>query len=110
MKKVNSIKEIEEIIDKEKMTLLFFSDNMWSNCLGFGPKLKNLLKRYPKITSLEIDINKNIDLRGKYLIYVAPTIILFIHGKETIKLSKFISMDILEEKIKRYYNMIFDKK
>lgn len=59
---------------------------------------------------MEIDINKNIETKGQYTIYVAPTIILFINGKETIKMSKFIAMNDLDFKLERYYNMIFDKK
>jgi len=107
MKKVDTFNEIQKIIDENNMTLVFFSDDMWSNCVGFGPKLKKLLEKYPKIEAIEIDINNNIKAKGQYSIFVAPTVILFIEGKQAIKMSKFITVDELDSSINRYYKMIF---
>jgi hypothetical protein len=38
-----------------------------------------------------------------------PTVLLFVEGKEVIKEARFISMDILEEKIQKYYDLLFYK-
>jgi len=40
-------------------------------------------------------------------VYSTPTILVYFEGKEYIRESKYISIQQLEDKIRRYYDMIF---
>jgi len=66
-----------------------------------------MLSSYPNVKSIKIDINESPSLGAEYSVFIAPTILVFTYGKETLRESKFIVLDKLEEQINRYYNLIF---
>jgi hypothetical protein len=40
-------------------------------------------------------------------VFASPTIVVMFDGKETFRVSKYISVDELAGRIRRYYNLIF---
>jgi hypothetical protein len=64
-------------------------------------------RRFPKINSGEINAEKHLDLAAKYNIFSVPVFLLYLEGKESIRLGRNLDLLELEVNIKRYYEMLF---
>ena len=106
MKTLDSLRLVQEFIKNNKLALLYFSDDMCSVCHDLLPKVENMLLPYPEIKRARIEMIKLPESAGEFSIFTAPTILLFIDGKETIRDSRFISVRQLNDKIERYYDML----
>ncbi|SKA74050.1 Thioredoxin [Clostridium sp. USBA 49] len=105
---INSKSDIEELINNNKIVLLYFGSNNCNVCTAMKPKVKEILEEFPKIKSVQIDVEKSLEISASYEIFTIPAILVFIEGKEIIREARYISIQNLREKIDRYYNMIFD--
>lgn len=108
MKTLDSRELIEDKINNNKMVLVYFGGNSCGVCVDLKPKIENLLKEYPNIKLVYIDAEKSHNIAISYDFYTMPGIVLFVEGKETIREARNISVDSIDEKISRYYNMIFE--
>ena len=61
----------------------------------------------PQIKSGEINGEENLALAAKYGVFSLPIFLLFIEGKETLRIGRNVDLLELERNIKRYYEMIF---
>jgi thiol-disulfide isomerase/thioredoxin len=107
MIKLNTLKEVNEFISNNEMTLLYFSSKSCTVCGSMFPKVEKMLKSYPNIKSVNIDVDKSTEAAGQYLIFSLPAILVYVNGKETIREARIISILELEKAIKRYYKLIF---
>jgi thioredoxin-like negative regulator of GroEL len=108
MNMVNSNEAIEELINNNDMALVYFGGNNCNVCVALKPKVQELLKNYPKIKSAEVDVEKSIAVSAAHNIFTIPVVLVFIEGKEIIREARHISIQELNSKIERYYNMIFE--
>lgn len=107
MKTLDSMELIEEEIRKNDMVVVYFGSENCSVCVDLKPKVKGLLERYPKIHSIYVDMEKSHKIGISYNFFTMPGLLLFIEGKETLREARHISIDDLDMKISRYYDMIF---
>ncbi|MEG6567017.1 thioredoxin family protein [Thermoanaerobacterium saccharolyticum] len=107
MKKFYAVDEIKKFVDREEMALLYFSTNDCGICTTLLPKLEIMLSNYAKISSGHVSIDELPAASSEFSVFTVPTVLLFVEGKEVIREARFISMDILEEKIQKYYDIIF---
>ena len=106
MIKLDSPDSISKFIKENKLSMLYFSSNSCSVCAGLLPKIEELMKKYNKIASAKVEIDKLQLVAGEYSIFTLPAVIIFIEGKEIIREARFISIIELEEKIQRFYDLI----
>lgn len=106
MKILDSLENIDKFVMENKIALLYFTSQNCSVCVALLPKIKEFLKKYSNIANAKVEINEVQLAVGKYSIFTAPTIIMFIEGKEVIRESRFISIIELQEKIRRLINFI----
>ena len=106
MKNMNEINEIKEMIEKEQMVLGYFTTTDCNMCKDLFPKIEKILESFPNISGFRAESDVNLKIVGEYDIYMVPTIILFIQGKETIRVSRNVSIMELSNSIKRYYDML----
>lgn len=107
MENLSSKESIEEAISSNDMVLLYFGKEACWVSRDLKPKVIGLIKKYPKIKSYYIDLNKSDKLVAEYNMFTTPGILLYIHGKETIREARHISIGELENKIDRYYNLLY---
>lgn len=108
MNMVNSNEAIDELINNNDMALVYFGGNNCSVCVALKPKVQELLKNYPKIKSAEVDVEKSLAVSAVHNIFTIPVVLMFIEGKEIIREARHISIQELNNKIERYYNMFFE--
>jgi len=99
---------IEELINKNDMVLVYFGSKTCGVCIAMKPKVEEILKKYGEIKSIQVDVEKSLELSAAYNIFTIPAILVFVEGKETIREARYISMQDIEGKISRYYDFIFD--
>jgi len=107
MRKLNSIEETNKFIKENKFAIIYFSSHNCSVCVDLLPKVKDLLKNYPKINFGEVEVDNSPEIAGNFNIFTLPGILIYINRKETIREARFISIHQLEGKISRYYDMLF---
>ncbi|MBU5675409.1 thioredoxin family protein [Alkaliphilus sp. MSJ-5] len=105
---VDSNEVIKKLINSNKMVLVYFGSKTCGVCSAMKPKVDEVLKIYPKIKSIQVDVEKSMQLSATYDIFTIPAILVFIEGKETIREARYISMQDIEGKISRYYDLIFE--
>ncbi len=102
----NDVEKIKEIIEQEEIVLAYFTTTNCNLCKDLFPKIESMLDDYPKITGIKAESDIDQRIVGEYKVFMAPTVILFIQGKETIRLSRNISIPELKSKIDRYCKML----
>jgi len=100
--------KIDKIINSESICMLYFTTQSCSVAEALAPKVIDLIKnKFPKIKVYFIDINSSPKLSAHYQVFVEPTILVFVEGKETIRNARNISIFELDKDINRIYKLIF---
>lgn len=99
--------EIEEFIKVNLIGVLYFSGATCGACDVIKEKVLHITKDYNGVKLLEVNAIENKKIAAEYNIFSLPILLLFVDGKETLRIGR--NFDILEFKsyIDRYYNMIF---
>jgi thiol-disulfide isomerase/thioredoxin len=108
MDMIDSKEAIEQLINNNEVVLVYFGSNNCNVCDAIKPKVNELLKDYPKIKSAQVDVEKSLEISAVYNIFTIPVILVYIEGKEIIREARHISLQDLNSKIDRYYNMLFE--
>lgn len=108
MERLDTIESIWQFINNNEMVLLYFSTDDCGICTTLLPKIEYMITNYPKIKSVHISIDDFPVASGEFSVFTVPSIIVYIEGKEIIREARFISMDLLEGKIAKYYAIFFD--
>ncbi|MFA9422353.1 MAG: thioredoxin family protein [Sedimentibacter sp.] len=101
--------ELRNIIANNNMTIVYFGSNMCGVCGAIEPKIIELLIKYPKIKYVHVDVEKSREIAATYNIFTIPGILLFIDGKEVIREARYISVQDLDNKISRYYDLYYEE-
>lgn len=107
MLKVNNNEEVKNIINENELVILYFSNKACGACEAIRSKVERILKSYSKVKSIEIEGEKQIELAAINNVFSFPILILFVNGKETIRVGRNIDLFEFENIIKRYYEMLF---
>ena len=91
-------------INKHEIILGYFSYPECSVCKVLKPKVQELLKDYPDVTFLYVDIHKHPEISGQLLVFAVPTIIIFYRGKESARFSRHFALQDLESALNRLPN------
>ncbi len=109
---IKTLKDYNNLIQlsKEFSAVCFYLSTPQCNvCKVLKPKVMEMLEKdFPKIEFYYVDLNEAREIAGQLSVFAVPTIIIYFDGKEMIRASRNISIEQLNEQIKRYYNMIFN--
>ena len=90
-----------------KFSFVYLSQEECSVCSVTKPLFENLAKKYKNSTFVHIDLNKNEDAKGYFSVFTIPVILVFSEEKELLREARFFNFEEIEEKLDRYYEMIF---
>ena len=100
--------EIQNLIKAQTFVLLYFYNDNCAPCKVLRPKVqKMVMKDFPNMEFCLINAEQYPATSAEYGVFASPTLLLYIQGKEYIRESKNISVSELQNKIERYYNMVF---
>ena len=105
MDNLTSLEEIQQIIDSNQMVFLYFGGKACGVCTALKPKIEEMLKAYPEIRSIYIDIEQSHNIAVHYNFFTIPAILLFVEGKVTMREARYLSIQEMNKGISRYYSM-----
>ncbi len=108
METLETLAGAQDLIAHEKMLLLYLSRPDCGVCTAIKPKVEEMLSRYPKIRSGYIDLDQLPAAAGEFSVFTIPAVLVYTDGKESVREARYISMEPLEEKIRRPYELLFD--
>jgi len=94
----------------EKFSFVYITTKECNVCKVIQPKLKELAKNYSGSTFHTIELNNNKEASGYFMAFAVPTILVYSEGKELIRTGRHLNFSDIENKLNRYYGMIFDEK
>jgi thioredoxin-like negative regulator of GroEL len=107
MNKITNQSELIARIQEQSLCLVYIKTEHCGVCDVVLDKTNTLLTKYPQVESFLINMHENPDVSSAYLVFTAPTILLFIEGKEVYRASRFVQMDELEHTISMWYERFF---
>lgn len=108
MNNLDSKENFLKLINTSELLLCFFTGKCFWGSDALFCKVDNMLSSYPKVKSIKIDIDESPSLCAELSVFIAPTILIFAQGKETLRESRFIVLNELQKNLNRYYNLIFE--
>lgn len=104
---LNDLNELNSKLQEEMALVLYFSSPSCNVCHVLRPKLMQaLLKEYPSIGRYHVDIALTPEIAAEFQVFSAPTIIVFLEGREFIRKGRSMSVDGLLEEIRRPYELM----
>lgn len=107
MESISKKEEVIEIIEENKIVIIYFSGTSCGACEVIKEKVEIIVAEYPGIKTAEINGVVNSEISAQYSIFSFPILVLFVDSKETIRLGKNFDVISFTSIIERYYKMIF---
>lgn len=105
MDKIKNMEEIKEFISNNQMSLLFIKTVQCGVCDAVLAQSEDVLERFPKIHSILVSLEETPQVSGEYLVFTAPTLIMFLKGKEMFRESRFVVFSEFERKLQQIYEV-----
>lgn len=103
----NYLNEIDKLIKGNKISIIYFTGEACSACSVIGDKVRQLIKDYKEIEFLEINGEENQLIAANYSVFSLPLLILYVEGKESLRVGRYFDLLEFESTIDRYYNMLY---
>ncbi len=104
----SSLEDLQEILNKEKASAIYFSSNGCGVCEALKPKIQDLIfSEFPNIKFIEIKSEIHPEINGHFGVFSAPTFLVFLEGKEYVRKVRNMSVRELYQEISRNYNLLF---
>lgn len=94
---------VEAFINEHELSFLYVSRPDCSVCHAILPKLRALLEHFPQMKLGQVNALQVEEIAGHLSIFTAPTLLLFVKGKEYLREDRFVRFADLEEKLARIY-------
>lgn len=101
--------DLADKIDTSTALLVYFYNDTCAPCVALRPKVTELINsQFRKMDIEMVNVSEFLELSASYHVFASPTIIAFFEGKETFRVSKYVSIAELRDKILRYYEILFE--
>ena len=108
MKTIQSISEFDQVLAENEAVLAYFSTDTCSVCHVLKPKVIEMVSgAFPKMAMVFVESNQLPELAAQYRVFIAPTVVVFFAGRETIRKSRAFGVDELRSEIQRPYSILF---
>lgn len=97
MKKLLELTEVKEHLNTHPLSLLFVKTADCGVCDDVFEKTEELLKQYPQVNAVLVSADESPGVAGEFLVFTAPTILLFAEGREVHRQARFVLFGKLEE-------------
>ena len=93
-----------EIFKYEKFGFIYIYDSQ-KKCWVDGsmlPRLEELSKKFENSKFFPIDIKKNPEVTGEFMVFVTPVLIVYYDGMEILKKIRFFSILEIQKELERF--------
>ncbi len=105
---IKNINGFNEKIVSGVTVLAYFLTPDCNVCKILKPKVAELIcTEFPQVELIYVDLVSQPALAAQQNVFIAPTIIVYLEGKEFIRKSRNIGIQELKKEIKRLYSILF---
>ena len=108
MKKIKKNDNIDSLIEENIITIIYFTGIKCGACEVIKKRVEDILGSYPNINCYEINGEENVEIAARYGVFSLPILLLFIEGKETLRIGRNIDFLEFEKSIERYNKLLFN--
>ncbi|MFW5688524.1 MAG: thioredoxin family protein [Spirochaetota bacterium] len=94
--------ELESWRREHDLALLVFTTPDCGVCNALKPKVAEIAESYPRLAVRYLDLTEHPAAGGQYGVFVVPVFLLYVQGRETLRLARHFGMHELEEPVARY--------
>jgi len=106
---LGTFEELNETIKSQDGVAVYFSHEECNVCKVLKPKVAEMIEdSFPKLKMVYSDTVKTPEAAGQNRVFAVPTILIFLDGREYVRVSRNISVDELKHQISRPYSMMFE--
>ena len=98
--------ELESWRKNHDLALLVFTTPDCGVCNALKPKVAELAKEYPRLAVRYLDVGEQPEAAGQYSVFVVPVFLLFVRGREALRLARHFGMHELERPVARYAELL----
>jgi thioredoxin-like negative regulator of GroEL len=103
-----TLTEFERLRREETAFLLYFYGEHCGVCRELYPKIQALLEtQFPRVRLIRVDAPSHRELAGQLRMLSIPGLVLFLGGQEVLRANGLISLDLLQNQIRRPYRLLF---
>ncbi|WP_456408786.1 thioredoxin family protein [Caldithrix abyssi] len=96
-----TLNEFHELLSKHSIVVGYFSTESCNVCKVLRPQVQQICEQFDIAHFEYVDIEKAPELRGQFLVFSVPTIIIFVDGREYKRLNRYMSLQDFEDELKR---------
>ncbi|MHB2151064.1 thioredoxin family protein [Calditrichota bacterium LG25] len=93
--------EFNKLLSKHPIVVAYFSTESCNVCKVLRPQVRQICEQFDVVHFEYVDIEKAPELRGQFLVFSVPTIIIFVEGREHKRLNRYMSLQDFEDDLKR---------
>lgn len=109
-KEIETFEEFLKLKENEPALLAYFSTEACNVCKVLKPKVAELIhSEFPKIKLAYIKSDVLPEIAARNQVFAAPTLLVFLDGREYIRKSRNIGISELHHEIERPYSMMFSE-
>lgn len=108
MKEIENINEIDDVLQKEGITGLYFSTDTCNVCKTLRPKVHSIVKSYNKdnLNIYYVNLEKLKQATGQFMVFTVPVITFFHDKKEIQRFGRYVSEKEIRGFLDRYIEFI----
>lgn len=104
---MQTIETIQQAINESPAVMLYFSAPSCSVCHVLKPKLLEAVQSaFNRFETIDVDISLMPEIGSHYGVFAAPTVIVFLDGREFLRKSRNMSVGEVVEAIRRPYEIM----
>ena len=100
------LEKFDKLTKQHPIVISYFSYPECNVCKVLRPKVEELAKQYDQVTFTYIDTKEQPELAGQYSIFTVPSILIFVDGKESKRLSRNFSVNEVQQFIERMIGLM----
>ena len=104
----SDLNEIVQQINNKDNFALYFSDGVCGVAESLYPKLESTFNtHFPEINLQSVVSTFSPEIKGHFHVFIVPSLLVFIDGKETIRMAGTFGIEKLNEDLSRIYALRF---
>ena len=97
-----------EILKQKRFSFIYLTTQNCNVCKILQPKLRDLASKFKGSEFHLIDLDVLKEASGYFMAFSVPAFLVYSEGKELLRESRLMNIDEIEDKLDRYYKMIFE--
>lgn len=101
-KQITSIETLNNDINNQTLSLVYFGQPNCSVCHGLKPQIETKLAEFSEdISFMEVNTLEVPEVSGDYQVMTVPVVLLFVEGKEYMRKARFVPMQELYHNVQK---------